>query len=383
MKRLIVLSLLLLHTGVGQAETAPSQEDAITIGKLRFGISNQELLLQQSTQEEQTLLEKLRLINDDLTAHQRKIDELKAKIDEQERILTAKEQEMALIMRQNEALRNHLIKRLKAYYLRGNTGFVDVTFSGRTLPELLLAQDAFRSLVTYDQELFKSYRESIIEIERIKQAKTLEKTVLSQFHADADAETAALAKTAAEQNELLQKVQAQKGLYQMALREMRKAESELAAAGQQQTTSSSSRSATTILQLKGQLPPPLWGEVVRRFQQSSNDDEDATFANGITIKTPPKSEVYAVHDGTVLFAGTMRGYGNVVIIDHRNRYFSVSARLDQMRVRQGATISKGQMIGTSSRRSDRAAEGLYFEIRHDAEAEDPLLWLRPASLALP
>lgn len=382
MKRFFVLSLLLLHTGIGLAETAPSQEDAITIGKLRFGISNQELLLQQSTQEEQTLLEKLRLLNEDLAAHQRKLDELKAKIDEQERILTAKEQEMALILRQNEALRNHLIKRLKAYYLRGNTGFVDVTFSGRTLPELLLAQDAFRSLVTYDQELFKTYRTSIIEIERIRQAKLLEKTVLSQFYADADAENAALAKTAAEQNELLQTVQAQKGLYQMALREMRKAESEMAAAMQHQTTGNTTRSATTILQLKGQLPPPLWGEVVRRFQQNG-DDEDTTFANGITIKTPPRSEVYAVHDGTVLFAGTMRGYGNVVIIDHRNRYFSVSARLDQMRVRQGATITKGQMIGTSSRRSDRPAEGLYFEIRHDAEAEDPLLWLRPGSLALP
>ncbi len=382
MKRFFVLSLLLLHTGIGLAETAPTQEDAITIGKLRFGISNQELLVQQSTQEEQALLEKLRLLNDELAAHQRKLDALKAKIEEQERILTAKEQEMALIMRQNEALRNHLIKRLKAYYLRGNTGFVDVTFSGRTLPELLLAQDAFRSLVTYDQELFKTYRESIIEIEGIKQAKQLEKTVLTQFYGDADTENAALAKTAAEQQELLQKVQAQKGLYQMALREMRKAESEMAVAIQRQAPSSTTRSATTILQLKGQLQPPLWGEVVRRFQQSG-DDEDATFANGITIKTPPKSEVYAVHDGTVLFAGTMRGYGNVVIIDHRNHYFSVSARLDQMRVRQDATITKGQMIGTSSRNSDQPAEGLYFEIRHEAEAEDPLLWLRPGSLALP
>lgn len=382
MKRILVLSVLLLHLGTGLAETAPSQEDAISIGKLRFGISNQELLLQQSTQEEQALLEKLRLLNEDLAAHQRKLDDLKAKIDEQERILTAKEQEMALIMRQNEALRNHLIKRLKAYYLRGNTGFFDVTFSGRTLPELLLAQDAFRSLVTYDQELFKTYRESIIDIERIKQAKQLEKTVLTQFYGDADTENAALAKTAAEQQELLQKVQAQKGLYQMALREMRKAESEMAAAIQRQPSGTPTRSATTILQLKGQLPPPLWGEVVRRFRQGG-DDEDATFANGITIKTPPKSEVYAVHDGTVLFAGTMRGYGNVVIIDHRNHYFSVSARLDQLRVRQDTTITKGQMIGTSGRNSDRPAEGLYFEIRHEAEAEDPLLWLRPGSLALP
>ena len=205
---------------------------------------------------------------------------------------------------------------------------------------------------------------------------------LDVLYADADGENAALAKTAAEQQELLRKVQLQKGLYEMALREMRKAESEMAASMQRQTPGTTTRSATTILQLKGQLPPPLWGEVVRRFQQTG-DSDDPTFANGITIKTPPKTEVYAVHDGTVLFAGTMRGYGNVVIIDHRNHYFSVSARLEQMRVRQGATISKGQMIGTSGRHSDHPAEGLYFEIRRDAEAEDPLLWLRPGSLSLP
>lgn len=382
MKRLLVLCLLVLPAATGHGEPAPAQEDAINIGKLRFGISNQELLLQQSTQEEQTLLETLRRLNEEMEVHQRKLDEFQANIDEQERILAAKEQEMALIMRQNETLRNHLIKRLKAYYLRGNTGFVDIIFSGRTLPELLLAQDAFHSLVTYDQELFQSYREGITAIERVKQAKLLEKSILTKFYADADAENAALAKTAAEHRELLHKVQAQKGLYQMALREMRKAESEMAAAMQRQAPAGAVRSATTILQLKGQLPPPLWGEVARRFQQSG-DADDPTFANGITIRVPPKSEVYAVHDGTVLFAGTMRGYGNVVIIDHRNRYFSVSARLEQMRVRQGATVTRGQIIGTSGRRSDRPAEGLYFEIRHDAEAEDPLTWLRPGSLALP
>ncbi|MGD9948233.1 MAG: murein hydrolase activator EnvC [Desulfobulbus sp.] len=363
------------------AQPLPAQKDAITIGKLRFGINDQELLIEQSAQKEQELLAELTRLNRKMVEHRRKIDALREKISEQQQILTAKEQEMISLMRQNEALRKNLIKRLKAYYVMGRNGLFTIAFSGKTLPELLLSQDAFSYLVTYDQDLFKNYRESITEIKRVTEAKTLEKTMLEKFLADADQENKSLQQTVAENNDLLKRVQAQKGLYQLALKEMRKAELELAANIRNRESPAPSQARGSFLENKGQLPPPLWGEVIRRFQQP-DEDGDTTFANGITIKAPAQSEVYSVFSGTVLFAGPMRGYGNMIIVDHHQHYYSVSARLSQSRVRSGETIAQGQIIGTTAANSHRPGGEFYFEIRRDAVAEDPLTWLSPGSLPL-
>jgi septal ring factor EnvC (AmiA/AmiB activator) len=372
--------IMLLAGGVCRAESPDSAHSkSIQIGKLRFGITNQEMMLEQSEQAEQALLAELTGLNQKMAEHRRKIDELKEKISDQERLLAAKEQEMISIARQNEAIRSHLLKRLKTYYIMGRTGFLTTTFSGKTLPEMLLSQEAFGSLVTYDQNLFSQYRESISEIERIKKAKILEKSVLEHFLADADAANEALKKTADEKNVLLKKIQAQKGFYEVALREMRKAETELTAT--MPHPAPPTISSSSILEAKGQLPPPLWGVVVRRFQQNA-ENGDTTFANGITVKTPPKSEVYTIFGGTVLFAGPMRGYGKMVIIDHHQHYYSVSARLGDIQVRPGRTVGQGQVIGTTTDRSQYPGSEFYFEIRRDAVAEDPLVWLRPDSLAL-
>ncbi len=383
MKRFcLLITCILVCARCAYAGPRISQNDAITIGKLRFGISDQELLLKQSGQQEQELLDELARLNQEILAHHQKIAALKDTIDEQQRVLRTKEQEMISLMQQNEALRTNLIKRLKAYYVMGGNGFFTIAFSGKPLPELLRSQDAFGSLVTYDQGLFKQYRQSITEIKRVTEAKTLEKTMLEKFLADADQENTALEKTSAEKNELLKRVQTQKGLYQLALKEMRKAERELEASLRNREQSPSIPQAGTFVDNKGRMQPPLWGEVVRRFHQPDEDD-DPTFANGITIKTSANTEVFAVFSGTVLFAGPMQGYGNMVIIDHHQQYYSVSARLGQLSVRPKQTVSQGQIIGTTGKNSARRGGEFYFEIRRDAVAEDPLTWLSPGSLALP
>jgi len=375
----LLIACLLVACQCANAQPS-SGKDAISIGKLRFGIQEQELRLEESVQQEQDLLGELTRLNQKTLEHQRKISEFKVKIDEQQRILTAKEQEMISLMRQNESLRNNLIKRLKAYYVMGSNGFFTITFSGNTLPELLLTQDAFRSLVTYDQDLFKDYRESITDIKRITVAKGLEKTMLEKFLADTDQENEALKRTTAEKNDLLKQVQTQKGLYQLALKEMRKAEQELAASINNRGKAVSSQPEGRIMEHKGQLPPPLYGEIVRRFQQADKDG-DSTFANGLTIKAPANTEVYSVFGGTVLFAGPMRGYGNMVIIDHHDHYYSVSARLSQIRVHTEEVLTQGQIIGLTDIDSYRPGGEFYFEIRRDGVAEDPLNWLSPGSLS--
>ena len=94
-----------------------------------------------------------------------------------------------------------------------------------------------------------------------------------------------------------------------------------------------------------------------------------------------RAEVRAVYGGEVIFAGYMRGYGKLVIIDHDLQYCSVSARFDDLAVREGDRVSQGQVLGTTGEVATLFGDGLYFEIRRGTVAEDPLLWFRTGAVA--
>ena len=295
-------------------------------------------------------------------------------------MIEGKARELKELEGKNEKRRQHLMKRMRAFYLMGKTGFFNVTFSSNTLPDLVLSNDSFQELVTFDKKVFTAYREGIAAIEGVKQARELEKSVLEKFREEADRENQSLRETAAEKNELLKRVQAEKGLYARALKEMKKAEGDLTATLNQFNKAGK---APGFLRSKGQLPPPVQGRLVSRFNQASPDGEDTTFTNGITISTPNRTEVRAVYGGLVIFAGYMRGYGKMTIVDHDHQYYSVTARYDDLRVREGDKVSQGQVLGTTGEVASLFGKGLYFEIRQGTVAEDPLAWLQPGSFTDP
>ena len=71
----------------------------------------------------------------------------------------------------------------------------------------------------------------------------------------------------------------------------------------------------------------------------------------------------------------------MIIVDHDLQYYTVTARLDDLKVHEGETVTQGQVIGTAGEMATLFGKGLYFEIRHGSIAEDPLPWLQAGSIA--
>lgn len=375
---LFVLLLLphLLTATVCEAAISIRQPSSEEVGRLQEEIRGHEELFSQSGEKERSLLDELQALDARMDQQKMKIGEFTARIGEQEALIAAKARELRELEEKNEGRRQHLMKRMRAFYLMGKTGFFNVAFSSRTLPDLVLSNDSFQALVTFDKDVFTAYREGIAAVEGAKQARELEKSVLEKFREDADRENQVLRETATEKNELLKRVQTEKGLYARALKEMKKAEGNLAATLAQFNKAGK---AAGFLRSKGQLPPPVQGRLVSRFNRAPTESEDTTFTNGITINTPNRTEVRAVYGGLVIFAGYMRGYGKMTIIDHDQQYYSVTARYDDLRVREGEQVSQGQVLGITGEMANLFGKGLYFEIRQGSVAEDPLAWLRPGS----
>jgi len=134
------------------------------------------------------------------------------------------------------------------------------------------------------------------------------------------------------------------------------------------------QAAGSFASAKGQLVWPNGGKVIGLFGRQKHPKFD-TYINrkGIEIARVGKKDaaVRAVYGGVVAYADALRGYGNVVILDHGGDYYSVYGRLQKLKVSTGKRIGKGESIGQVA-----GAEGhLYFEIRHRSRAQDPLAWL--------
>lgn len=84
------------------------------------------------------------------------------------------------------------------------------------------------------------------------------------------------------------------------------------------------------------------------------------------------TEVGAMAEGTVRFAGTMRGFGNVVWIDHGGSILSVYAHLSTIHVREGQRIGRGELLGLSGQSGDATGPHLHFEVWQGGIEVDPV-----------
>ena len=135
--------------------------------------------------------------------------------------------------------------------------------------------------------------------------------------------------------------------------------------------------ATDIRSVQGALNWPVDGKVVEHFGVQRNVKfSTVTFNNGIKIAAPAGAEVRAIFPGTVLFAQWFKGYGNLIILDHGNRVFSLYGNLKSPGVAVGDRIDAGQAIAGVGEAEDAQFGYLYFEIRQDNKPEDPQAWLR-------
>ena len=127
--------------------------------------------------------------------------------------------------------------------------------------------------------------------------------------------------------------------------------------------------------LKGRLPYPVRGELVARFGASETAAAPST--KGVFIRAPGGADVKAIAPGRVVFADWMRGYGNLLILDHGDGYLSIYGNNESVLKRVGDGVHAGEAVATVGASGGGEASGLYFETRFQGRPFDPVLWLQP------
>ncbi|MDD5404837.1 MAG: peptidoglycan DD-metalloendopeptidase family protein [Sulfuricella sp.] len=125
---------------------------------------------------------------------------------------------------------------------------------------------------------------------------------------------------------------------------------------------------------QGKLPLPVRGELAGRFG-SPRQDSGAPW-HGLFIRTAAGQEVHTIADGRVVFADWLRGFGNLIIIDHGNGYMSLYGNNEALFKHVGDSVHSGDVIASTGNSGGNPETGLYFELRFQSKPFDPLTWCR-------
>ena len=126
--------------------------------------------------------------------------------------------------------------------------------------------------------------------------------------------------------------------------------------------------------LKGRLSLPVRGELANRFG-SPRADGGLTW-KGLFIRSTNGSEVKAIAGGRIVFADWLRGFGNLMIVDHGGSYMSLYGNNETNYKQVGDVVRGGDTIAAVGNSGGNPDSGLYFELRHQGKPFDPLNWVR-------
>lgn len=126
-------------------------------------------------------------------------------------------------------------------------------------------------------------------------------------------------------------------------------------------------------QLKGKLTLPVMGEVVNKFGSARPDS--TVLWRGLLLRAANGQPVKSVAAGRVVFADWLRGFGNLLIIDHGKGYMSLYGNNETLYKQVGDLLRGGDTVAAVGNSGGNEDSGVYFELRHRGEPLDPIKWI--------
>ena len=125
--------------------------------------------------------------------------------------------------------------------------------------------------------------------------------------------------------------------------------------------------------LRGRLATPISGTVAARFGAKR---ADGPAWRGVFIKAPTGTDVRAVGPGRIVYAKWMRGWGNMIIVNHGGEYLSIYGFNETLLKHEGDAVKAGEVIASAGSTGGNGESGLYFELRHLGKPIDPAGWVK-------
>jgi len=284
-----------------------------------------------------------------------------------------------------DARQSQLARLVHARYVQSDGGVLRALLSGDD-PQAISRRLVYETYVSRAQaDLIRGAREELARLAGLEAAGRAKGEERAAVEARARAEREVLRRKAAERREVVARIagdvrKARRDLDAAQKNEARLARlvQELARAVRPPPRPGAARPSAPAIgafgKLKGRLPAPVRGELAVRY--GTPQQVASPSPKGVFFRAPEGDEVHAVAAGRVVFADWLRGYGNLLILDHGDDYLSIYANNESVLRRVGDGVHAGDVVATVGASGGNESSGLYFELRHQGRAFDPVPWLR-------
>ncbi len=292
-------------------------------------------------------------------------------------------------------------RRVAALYKGGDTGNLRVFFSSESFPQMSENLRYMRSILENDKKLFQQYNDNVQRLNKLKQQLEQDAARKEGIRRSMEAKKREIEQEKSRKATYLVKVRQDKQGYLASLKELQanaarlqsmirkleaKSRKAYSAKGRSKGSERSQPGVTAkatpvpgrgLGAQKGKLSLPVRGSIVDRFGRHKHPDFDSfTVSNGISIQAPAGSAIHAIDDGEVIFANYFKGYGNMIIVDHGEGFFSLYAHASSIAKRVGAKVTRNEVLASVGDVDSTKGPMLYFEIRYQGKPVDPSPWFR-------
>lgn len=301
------------------------------------------------------------------------------------------EKEQINILEANQARQtDSLYRRLRAIYRLREGGIIQVLINSNSIDDLVHKYKYLAVIIDRDVSALKAFSDRKQQIRNGMDRIRLEEEGLRKLYSELEDERKKLDQARSSKTALLMKVHQRKETYLAMIRTREESREKLIkevivyprpdSQSRPSPPAAVKESAPEVKTwpdfalLKGKLPLPVKGRVKDRFGRNPGLFGTYNTRHGVSIIARAGSPVRAVSSGKIIFADWLQGYGNVIIIDHGRRYYTLTAGLSQVKFEAGHIVDRGEVLGVVPNAGKKNQRGIYLEIRLRGRALDPGPW---------
>ncbi|OEU75411.1 MAG: hypothetical protein BA874_09290, partial [Desulfuromonadales bacterium C00003068] len=294
--------------------------------------------------------------------------------------IASKEVAIHHLKNQSRQRRDLVARRLGAIYRTGQMRLLRILFANRSPADIAEDYHLFKRVVQHDRNLLASFRKDQSSLAQdLNSLETLHEQRQQQINQfKASRETLQAGRRL--KNRLLTKLKRQQGAMSEELTTLKEKSARLAALVKRLESAPASKytqASGDFSQQKGRLAWPVKGRIKVPFGTGRLAGLGTLYdSQGVEIAVSDNQSIHAIWSGTVIYANAFRGFGNMIIVDHGDNFYTLYAQASSLKKSVGDSVTTGELLGYPGYED---AKSIYFEIRHHGTPLNPLTWLKPRS----
>ncbi len=381
-RRRLIQFILISFISAGAELRAESAAPIKTLEKrnLALQLSENKSQVIQADSEKHKILVSLYTINQTMQKVNREKSRLvdqRLQVDSRAQQIAHSIQQVDLQIRQKKIL---LSQRLRRMYELSGQSYLAILFSQNSLSDVDRTLKFLRIISEKDFELLTDYKKSLADKRSQKTQLQNQVAQLLKIEKQIKSQENFLNQEQEAKSKIVATLETSKQIHLNEMKDLRLQATSVS----KRTPSSASVDDAELASLlrpsffekKGELPPPSLGPVTQKFGLIQDPRSKVQLSHkGWFYSVRPGTPLTSVFSGEIIFNDWIAGYGQTLVVDHGDHYYTVYAHTNHPKVALGDHVETQQIIAEAAKSERPQDEGFYFEVRHFSEPEDPAQWL--------